>query len=116
MNVLVVDGTVLPTPDSMTFKEADQHVNAYRDDTGHLHKTTVRFQTRTMKCSWSSLKQEQLELLRKYAKGKEEFSVTYYEGGYKQMTAYTGDLDYESSRIYRGKTRYKGVTLDFIEI
>lgn len=120
MNVLKVDGVVLPTPTSMTYKEADLQVEGYRDAAGYLHKTTARWGVRTVKVKWErNLSNAEITLIRNAVKGKEYATVNYYSdtnGESGTMTAYTGDMDYELVRATTNSDgRWTGLALSFIE-
>ena len=120
MNVLQIDGVTLPTPDrDMGYGEFDLQSEAYRDELGYTHKTTVRWGVKKLSPTWSFLTNAELSAIRSALKGKEYVTVTYYsdtDGSNGQFTAYSGDLEYQVSRILSAnKAIYKGVKIDIIE-
>ncbi len=118
MDVLKVDGTELPTPTSMEYKEADLQSEGYRDSAGLMHKTTVRWGVRTIKVKWDRrLSSSELRDMRALIKGKEYITLTYYSdalGMSGTMTAYTGDMDYQLVRATNSGIWW-GLALSFIE-
>lgn len=120
MEILKVDGVTLPTPTSMEYKEADLQWDGYRDAAGYLHKTTVRWRVRSIKCKWEqNLNNADITLMRNAINGKEYFTLTYYSdtaGASGTMTAYAGDMDYQLVRATsNADAKWSDVTLDFIE-
>ena len=79
MEVLKIDNVTLPTPTSMEYKEADLQWDGYRDAAGVMHKTTVRWRVRSIKCKWEQhLDNADITLMRNAINGKEYFTLTYY--------------------------------------
>ena len=120
MEALTIDGVALPAPTSMEYKEADLQWDGYRDAAGYLHKTTVRWRVRSIKCKWErNLDNEDITLMRTAINGKEYFTLTYYSdtaGESGTMTAYAGDLDYQLVKaISNSEAKWSDITLDFIE-
>ena len=121
MNLLIVDGVTLPTPDKMQYDTADLQSEGYRDELGVLHKTTIRWDVRTLKVSWSrGLSNEELLIIDNATKQKEYMTVQYFtESGNHSgvMTAYRGAN--RSKELYRvedsGKALWKGYSIDLIE-
>ena len=120
MEILRVDGVVLPTPTNMEYKEADLQWDGYRDAAGVIHKTTVRWGVRSIKVKWERhLTNEELNAIRTATAHKEYMTVNYYsdtEGVNGTMTAYTGDFDFQLVRATSANdARWSNVSLDFIE-
>lgn len=120
MEVLRVDGVVLPSPTSMEYKEADLQWDGYRDAAGVMHKTTVRWGVRTVKVKWERhLSNSDISTIRNATGEKEYMTVNYYSdtaGESGTMTAYVGDFDYTLVQARSNSdASWKDVTLDFIE-
>lgn len=124
MNILKFGSVNLPTPDSMTYKEADLQSEGYRDEAGFMHKVTVRWGVRSLKVKWERpLTNAELTLIRNAVKtpsNRQEYqTVTYYcdtTGDSGTMIAYTADLDYNLSRVISNSdARWTGLSLSIIE-
>ena len=121
MNLLIVDGVALPTPDEMKYKEADLQSEGYRDELGFMHKTTVRWGVRSINVKWKRiLSDADLTLIRNAVRGQEYRTVQYFTdiGNHSgTMTAYCGaDMDFELYSVDGGgHGGWKDVTIDIIE-
>lgn len=121
MNLLVVDGVALPTPDEMTYKEADLQWDGYRDELGYMHKTTVRWGVRSINVKWNrSLSDSDITLIRNAVRGQEYRTVQYFTdvGNHSgTMTAYFGaDMDFKLVSVDKNdKGTWKELVIDIIE-
>ena len=121
MDILKVNGVALPTPDAgMKYGEYDLQSEAYRDELGYPHKTTVRWGVRKLFPKWKTLTKAQITMIRNLCKGSETVTITYYSdqaGSGGTFTAYTGDMEYNLLRaINENKAIYSDFTMNIIEM
>lgn len=123
LNLLTVDGTVLPNPTTYdpTYSDLDSS-NSYTSETGVLNRDMIRGNQRTIAVEWSHLKFPELQtILRSVSdddKLKPSFQLTYfdlYSGTFKTGKFYATDRGVKSKRIKTLSDGFFSVSFNFIE-
>lgn len=123
LNLLKVDGVVLPNPSvyDTTYADLDSS-NSYTSETGVLNRDMIRGNHRTIVVEWTRLKLSELQtILRSVSddgKLKPSFSLEYfdlYSGTLKTGTFYATDRSVKSKRIRTTSDGLFSVSFNFKE-
>lgn len=118
MNILIVEGNVLPEPTGMKPTEQDI-TKSNRSITGYMKGHVVRHDVHTLDVSWKLLSADEYHTISQAIQKKYGLRVYYYlpeKNKQGELTMYVGDRNKDTYR-YRpdGKPVYKDVTMKFIE-
>lgn len=116
-----VNGHIIPQPQEVGI----EHTNVAGEDSGRaengvMNITWIRKDVRKVKMKWKALTGAEVEEIRNLMQGN-VYTFTYWDNGSKQMTAYTGDNDYNiysyNPKIY-GKDGglYTDFSIDAVEM
>ena len=120
MDVLTLDGVVMPTPSKMTItKEKIWSKNAGRGSTGTFIGDIVAIKYK-IQIEWKTLSQAGAAQLDKVV-SKASFDVKFVDpadssGGYTTKTMYAGTPTYPVYSYVNGLTRHTGAGVDLIEV
>lgn len=119
----VVNGSgeyTLPTPKfELKYTEEDLQLEAWRDESGKLHKVQARTGLRRVDLEWPYLTDEQLSYIRTALKTSEYFRFIYYNSddgmGGEMSEAYSGNLTYTLYSLRYGEAEWINVKVAIIE-
>lgn len=123
IDLLTVDGTVLPNPSvyDPTYADLDSS-NSYTSETGVLNRDMIRSNHRTIAVEWSKLKLSELQtILRSVSDNdslKPSFELKYfdlYSGTFKTGKFYATDRGVKSKRIRTTSDGYFALSFNFKE-
>ncbi|MBR2999828.1 MAG: hypothetical protein IKF39_02425 [Oscillospiraceae bacterium] len=122
METFIIDNTyTLPTPGiDVQYTEQDLQQHGKRDDSGILHKKTVRWGVRRIDLRWPLLTSAEMTLVRQAVKGREYFSFQYFSDSAGVSgnipEAYSGDYTYKLHTAHdRSSPMWTDVHLAIIE-
>lgn len=97
MNLIEIDGVVLPAPTdySGSFSDLDSQQSG-RSETGVMNRERVRSDIAKIKLGFKFLTQAEFELVTK-AISPAKFTVKFYSGSIKTAEMYAGDRDWSLS-------------------
>lgn len=118
MNILIVEGIVLPEPTGMKPTEQDI-TKSNRSITGYMKGHVVRHDVHTLEVSWKLLSADEYYTISQAIKKKYGLLVYYHlpeKNKQGELIMYVGDRNKDTYR-YRsdGKPVYKGISMKFIE-
>ena len=123
INLLEVDGVVLPNPSKYdpTYADLDS-ANSYTSETGVLNRDMIRANHRTIAVEWTKLKFSELQLILRSVSDdsrlKESFSLKYfdfYSGTFKIGKFYATDRGVKTKRIRTTSDGLFSLTFNFKE-
>ena len=118
MNILIVNGIVLPEPTGMKPTEQDI-TKSNRTITGHMKGQVVRHDVHTLEVSWKLLSADNYYKIAQAIQNKYGLKVFYHlpeQNRQAELTMYVGDRNKDTYRYMEdGKPVYKGVSMKFIE-
>lgn len=118
MNILIVNGIVLPEPTGMKPTEQDI-TNSNRTITGHMKGQVVRHNVHTLDVSWKLLSADDYYKIAQAIDSVYGLKVYYHlpeKNKQAELMMYVGDRSKDTYR-YRsdGKPVYKGISMKFVE-
>lgn len=118
MNILIVNGIVLPEPTQMEPTEQDI-TNSNRSITGYMKGHVVRHNVHTLKVGWKLLSADDYYIIAQAIDSVYGLKVYYHlpeKNKQGELTMYVGDRNKDTYR-YRsdGKPVYKGISIKFVE-
>lgn len=118
MNILIVNGTVLPEPTGMKPDEMDI-TNSNRNITGKMKGQVIRHDVHTLEVSWKLLSADNYYKIAQAIRNKYGLTVFYHlpeQNQEGELTMYAGDRKKETYRYdSNGKPIYKNVSIKFVE-
>ena len=118
MNILIVNGIVLPEPTGMKPTEQDI-TNSNRTITGKMKGQVIRHDVHTLEVSWKLLSSDEYYRIAQAIKNKYGLTVFYHlpeENKTGELTMYVGDRNKDTYRYNsEGKPVYKSVSNKFVE-
>ncbi len=117
MDVLIVNGVVLPEPTDMEPDEQDI-TDSHRNIQGFMKGHVVRHDVHTVVVKWDILSADDYYIIANAIAPKYGLNVFYHlpeRNATAALTMYVGDRKKKTFRYKDGKPIYKGVTIKFIE-
>lgn len=118
MNILMVNGIVLPEPTGMKPTEQDV-TNSNRNILGYMKGHVIRHDVHTLECKWKVLPADDYYTIAQAIQSKYGLRVFYHlpeKNKEAELTMYAGDRSKDTMRYEPdGKPVYKNVSIKFIE-
>lgn len=116
----MIDGVLIPTPDSYKFVIADMSTKeSGRDLSSTMHKDVVGIKD-TYECTWKSLSWTETASLINAVDGKTEIRLTYadprYPNQWRTARFYVGDRAGGALNLKNPYNTWEGITMKFIMI
>lgn len=119
MDILTVNGTVVPSPAELTVGRFDlSSENSGRTMDGKMVKDIISKKSR-LSLKWNTLSWESTKLLLDTIEAKVTFSVRYpdpKEGRFVTKTMYVGDRTVPSVMVKNGRLYWGNISMEFIEV
>lgn len=116
----MIDGTLIPTPDSYKFNIADMSTKeSGRDISATMYKDVVAVKD-TYECTWKSLSWTETARLLSLVDGKSRFRFTYadprYANQWRTDYFYVGDRTGGALNLNNSYNTWEGISMTFIKI
>ena len=114
MDILKINGTALPAPNSYRVQLSDlDSEDTGRTEDGHLVRQRVRAGVAKLSVSWAALSTEQCALILN-ATAADRFEVSYFFGTIRTAFMYAGDRTADLKAAHNGQGVWE-VTMNLIE-
>ncbi len=118
MNILMVNGILLPEPTAMKPTEQDV-TNSKRNILGYMKGHVIRHDVHTLECKWAVLSADDYYVIAQAIRSKYGLRVFYHlpeKNRTAELIMYTGDRNKDTLHYTSdGKPVYKNVSIKFIE-
>lgn len=117
MNVLMINGMIMPEPTGMKPEEQDI-TDSNRNILGYMKGHVIRHDVHTLECKWAVLSADEYYIIAQAIRSKYGLRVFYHlpeKNAAGELIMYAGDRKKDTLRYRSGKPVYKNVTIKLIE-